>query len=72
MFLYFFLLLSKTLDNEGIHGGNVYLRHCESIKYAQKLISHHANLRGTENIIPDFVNCDFDGSYGVNKIDGNQ
>lgn len=67
-----FIHMAQLADNQVLHG-EVYLRRCESIEYAQHLISRHAERRGTGNFnCEPPVNCDADGSYGVNRIDGNQ
>lgn len=58
-------------DNRSIYGPN-YLRQCESIDYAQGKISEFFRLHGTQDTPHDIVNCDADGSYGVNAIQGNQ
>lgn len=60
-----------SVDNKTEYGES-YLRQCESIQHAQNVIATAFEIHGTNNVVHDVVNCDYDGSYGVNNIQGKQ
>lgn len=63
-----FALSFDILDDRN-KAGNKYLRQCDSGAFAQKLIKNKLVKRGTENISFNNIQCDYDGNYGMYRIE---
>uniref|UniRef100_A0A336MII2 CSON000315 protein n=1 Tax=Culicoides sonorensis TaxID=179676 RepID=A0A336MII2_CULSO len=57
--------------NRTLHG-DTYLRQCESMAVVQKKVDKLFELHGTKDAPLDMANCNYDGSYGLHKMQGNE
>lgn len=57
-------------DNKTSHG-DMYLRKCDSIAYAQGTLRKTMRVHGTNGATLNLANCNNDGSYGYYRLEGN-